>query len=411
MASCPNDIATGRQESLFAADVERHLSELKDALSSSRVCVIGGAGSIGTATIDCLAGFDIGQLVVMDHNENALAGLTRRLQARAEKPRSREILTLPFDYGSDIGHHYFQDHGRFDYVLNFAALKHVRTEKNAYSALALIDTNVLKPALLMDWLAEMNPKAGYFSVSTDKAANPVSFMGASKRLMEHAMFGSGHAEKLTGRKVSARFANVAYSNGSLLESFAQRLQDRVPLAAPVGISRYFISQEEAGELCLLASMLGEDKQILFPKLNPEEHMIAVEEIARRFLEANGYDADVFTLDEEDDAKSAVEGLAAEGKWPLILTPADTAGEKPYEEFVGSNETTVLTPFHELFAVDYDSHLTYSEIDASLARFENLVLGDTDEPLTLETIKAAVAELEPAFAEAHKASDKQLDNRI
>ena len=411
MVNRPNHIATGRQSSLFEEDVSRQTANLKQALSASRVCVIGGAGSIGSATLSLLLGYDIGELVVIDHNENGLANLTRRIQAAPIRPKARQITTLPFDYGSDIAHHFFNDHGHFDYVLNFAALKHVRSEKDVYSALALIDTNVLKPTHLLSWLADANPKASYFSVSTDKAANPVSFMGATKRLMEHAMFGSGHAEQLKGRKVSARFANVAYSNGSLLESFLQRLEARVPLAAPVGISRYFITEEEAGQLCLMAGILGKDGDILFPKLSPEDHLVPVEDIARKFLEANGYEADVFTLDEQDDASASLEKLAAENKWPLILTPADTAGEKPFEEFVGEGEKTHLTDFDELYAIKYGSHLTGSEIDVSLERLESLVLGDHDDTLSLDLLKSIISDLEPRFAESHKASTKRLDDRI
>lgn len=411
MLKCPDVIATNREVSLLTADIERHRKELTEQLSGSRICVIGGAGSIGRATIEQLLDYPIGQIVVIDQDENSLASLMRHIQTRTQSSVVKDIITLPFDYGSAVSKLFFKDHGQFDHVLNFAALKHVRTEKNAYSALALINNNVLKPTRLMNWMADVSPKASYFSVSTDKAANPVSFMGASKRLMEHAMFGSSVAERLQGRKVSARFANVAYSRGSLLESFAQRLQARVPLAAPVGISRYFISQEEAGSLCLLASILGGDNQILFPHLNPEENLIPVEMIARNFLEANGYEADIFTLDETDDAIAALDGLSEQRKWPLVLTPADTAGEKPFEEFVGDGERTSLTPFHELLAVAYSSDLTSSEIETCLSGFEHMLSGNTQTPISLNDVKEQIGLCEPSFLKAHKASEQHLDNRI
>lgn len=411
MIKRPTEIATRRDESLMLQDMLHHQGELAKQLRNARVCVIGGAGSIGQATLEKLATFDIRDLVILDHNENGLASLTRQFQSAAEKPKARSITTLPLDFGSDIAGQFFESHPAFDFVLNFAALKHVRSEKDAFSSLALIETNVLKPVRLLSWLAERNPRTTYFSVSTDKAANPVSIMGATKRLMEHAIFGSRVSLRLTGRKVSARFANVAYSNGSLLESFALRLEAGVPLAAPVGIMRYFLTREEAGELCLLTSLLGDTQTLYIPRLSADENLVAVEDVARQFLEANGYEADVFTLDEEDDAKSALTDLAREKRWPLILTPADTAGEKPFEEFVGQDESAMLSPFRALNAIRYGTHLTSSEIDASLDQFSAMVGGQTAAELSLDLIRSEIAELEPAFAKAHKMTGVRLDDRI
>lgn len=411
MIVCPDQIATDRDISLLADDMRRHEKELQQALHKARVCVIGGAGSIGSATVNELARYPLDELVIIDQNENALANLIRTFRSAPEPPQPRALTTLPFDYASELGRLYFQDHPPFDFILNFAALKHVRTEKDAISALALIDANVLKQARFLSWIADISAKADYFTVSTDKAANPVSFMGATKRLMEHVVFNSKASEKLTGRKVSARFANVAYSNGSLLESFADRMRQRVPLAAPIGISRYFISMQEAGELCLLAAILGESERILIPRLAPEEHLIPVEEIARRFLAANGYEADVFTLEEENDAKASVNALAEQGKWPLILTPADTAGEKPYEEFAGDGETPELSKFHALLRIPYQSGLTASEVEASLEHFTDWMAGRSADQLSLDALKQQIADLEPRFADAHISSAKRLDDRI
>ncbi len=411
MIICPNEIATGRSNSLFAADMNTHGQELTKRLKGARVLVIGGAGSIGTATAKLLSAFPLDQLTVVDHNENALAGLVRRLRAEATLPLAKSIDTLPLDFGHALFYKFLQSAPPFDFVLNFAALKHVRTEKDVFSALALIEANIVRQADLLIQLGKTSPKAQYFSVSTDKAANPVSVMGATKRLMEHVMFQSSASECLTGAKITARFANVAYSNGSLLESFVQRLNDRVPLAAPVGIERFFVSLEEAGQLCLLASILGEDQTIYVPKLDPAENLVAMERIARDFLNVNGFEADIFTLEDETDAKTALEDLALAGRWPLVLTPADTAGEKPYEEFTGEHETTALSAFHELYAVKYASALSSEEIDASLGTFRALLDGESDAEVSLEDIKTEIANLEPRFSKAHIASEKRLDDRI
>ncbi len=411
MIECPDHIATGRQTSLFQADMAHHARALEIGLTGKRVCIIGGGGSIGAATLHLLGQYDIGELVILDHNENALAALARQFQSAPEKPRARTITYLPIDFGSPIAEIYFQSSGTFDLVLNFAALKHVRTERDAFSALALIDTNIIKQARLLRVLTQTSPKARYFSVSTDKAANPVSFMGASKRAMEHVLFGSQSSENFRGKVTSARFANVAYSNGSLLQSFADRLSAQVPLAAPVGISRFFVSHQEAGELCLLSSVLGDDGATYIPKLDPADNLVAMEDVARQFLNANGYEPDVFTLDEADDAKAALEELSKAGKWPLILTPADTAGEKPYEEFVSAGETASLSAFHELYAIPYRSNLTTSEVEASIERFEALMTGQDDRPVTLDLLKSELSDLVEGFDASHRASAKRLDDRI
>lgn len=411
MILCPDHIATGRMTSMFDRDISEHSRHITGMLKNARICVIGGAGSIGASMTRLLATFPLDRLTIIDHNENALANLMRSFRASSSPILAQKIETLPLDFGSELFASFLGSQAPYHFVFNFAALKHVRTERDVFSALALIETNVLKPAHLLQTLGEFMPNTSYFSVSTDKAANPVSFMGATKRLMEHVMFCSSSISKHEASRTAARFANVAYSEGSLLASFEQRMRDRVPLAAPTGILRYFISHTEAAELCLLSALLGDTEHIYFPKLDPMENMVALEEVARKFLHANGYEADIFTMDEEDDAKAALEGPAADRKWPLILTPADTAGEKPYEEFVGENEHAGLTPMHELYAIRYQSELSTREVDASLAEFEAMVRGNSDSELTLDGLKARIANLIPAFSETHIASEKRLDDRI
>ena len=401
----PDQIATGRSTSLFVRDMNANRNALDDTLKGKRVCVIGGAGSIGAATIEVMLDFPIKDLVVIDHNENALASLTRRIHAASSTPNVSSILTLPLDFSGSIAGSFFKETDPFDFVLNFAALKHVRSEKNAFSALALLETNVLKHLIFLKTLKKSHVSANYFSVSTDKAANPVSFMGASKRLMEHVIFGSEASLRLSGKVTSARFANVAYSAGSLLESFATRLHEDSPLAAPEGIERYFLSHKEAGELCLLAAILGEDCQIYIPSLLPDEHLIPMQTVAERFLEANGY-RPVIYIDAER-AKADLDDLKRTGQWPLVITPGNTAGEKPYEEFVGLGETAFSSEFSKLHKIPYQSPTTDMDINTLCDELTNLI----GQNATLSDLKHLISKMEPAFASAHMASDIKLDDRI
>jgi FlaA1/EpsC-like NDP-sugar epimerase len=245
-----------------------------------------------------------------------------------------DFRTLPLDYGSSVMARLLRDSPPYDVVLNFAALKHVRSEKDLYSILQMLDTNIVRHSLFKRWLADHGHGATYFAVSTDKAANPVSLMGASKRLMEDLIFSTAteHSQSTT----SARFANVAFSNGSLLQGFAYRLAKHQPLAVPRDTQRYFISHQEAAELCVLAALVLPDRHIGIPRNNPHLQLQLLESIARRFLEYHRL-MPVCYLDEAQ-ARRDVETLATRGHWPLLLTPLDTSGEKPYEEFVAAGET-------------------------------------------------------------------------
>jgi FlaA1/EpsC-like NDP-sugar epimerase len=257
---------TGRDVPLFEADLERADAALHERLAGRRVLVIGGAGSIGGATVRALCAYDAASLHVLDQNENGLAELTRDIRSSGtEAPRDFRL--LPLDFGGTTTERLLRDAPAYDVVFNFAAIKHVRSEKDVYSLLQLLETNVVKQARLLRWLSNGRAPGHYFSVSTDKAANPVSFMGASKRAMEHVMFSRELAE-LPGTVIgSARFANVAFSAGSLLESFTVRLAKRQPIAAPADTKRYFISMREAAQICLLAVACAPDAHILVPRLD------------------------------------------------------------------------------------------------------------------------------------------------
>lgn len=407
----PTEHITGRTISLLADDLEAHKAALNDALSDKSVLVIGGAGSIGSETISLIAQYPVRSLIVVDQDENGLARLTRRLRSASHSLKAENITTLPFDFGSAVFFAAMNSKPTFDFVLNFAALKHVRSEKDVLTTFQMFDTNILKPARLIDWMASHSPKARYFSVSTDKAANPVSFMGASKRLMEHVTFQKTDKPSFTNGATSARFANVAYSAGSLLESFVQRLEQNVPLAAPDGIRRFFMTLEESGAFCLLASILGKSGTIYVPDLVPAEHLVEMQSAAQSFLKANGYTAELFSLDQQDDATAQLETLKAQGKWPLILTPADTAGEKPYEEFVGANESANPTDFAALKAIGYETRLPEGSLDDLISRIADYSTSSNLENLTSDDLTEWVAQLEPQFKAAHIASDKKLDDRV
>ncbi|AZO31537.1 MULTISPECIES: polysaccharide biosynthesis protein [unclassified Mesorhizobium] len=330
-------LVTGRSESLFANDISASSSKLLDRISGRRILVIGGGGSIGSATTALLTRFQPAAIHVVDHSENYLAELVRNLRGRREGiADGLDFRTFPLDYGSPIAARLLADMRAYDAVLNFAALKHVRSEKDIFSLLQMIDTNLVRHARFKEWLKRYGHASTYFAVSTDKAANPTSLMGASKRLMEDLIFAVGAPEN--GRTTSARFANVAFSNGSLLQNFGLRLAARQPIAVPRDTRRYFVTQAEAAEICVLATFLAPDGHIVFPHMEAEVHLQPLENIAARFLAHFGFEPEFY--EDEDQARNAVDSAAARDRWPVLLTPLDTSGEKPYEEFLGHGEKAV-----------------------------------------------------------------------
>ncbi|WP_245304280.1 polysaccharide biosynthesis protein [Hoeflea olei] len=398
--------------SLLTDDLRKFSGTLTERVKGKRILAIGAAGSIGSSTVEVLAGFEPASLHVVDHNENELAELVRTLRSREQALAVADFRTLPLDYGSPAMRLLLHEEGPYDIVLNFAAIKHVRSEKDVFSMLQMFDTNFLKQSQLLRWLGETGFTGRFFSVSTDKAANPSSFMGASKRLMEHVMFSGEAAEGLKATITSARFANVAFSNGSLLQSFERRLQQGQPLAAPRDTRRYFVSLEESGQLCALASVCGPDQHIMVPKLDPDEHLLPLENMARSFLEAMGYTPEIMT--EEAEARASVARLRAEGRWPLLLTPLDTAGEKPYEEFVAEGETALDVGFGELMAIAYkpaEKGLVSALIKDVEAIFRDTASLARPPSLDKDRLKTLVARIEPSFLTTHKYSDKTLDLRV
>src|ERR1700733_5562531 len=325
-------LTTGRTASLFAEDIKARHDILRSAIGARRILVTGGAGSIGSATLELLFRYAPAAVHVIDLAENGLAELVRDFRSRPEPLVTGEFRLLPIDYGSAATERLLQSETAYDLVLHFAAHKHVRSEKDVPSVIQMLDTNVIKMHRFTKWLHKYGHGKRCFAVSTDKAANPTSLMGASKRLMEHVLFSIGSNGSSA---TSTRFANVAFSNGSLLQGFLYRLARRQPLAVPREVRRYFVSPGEAAEICLLSAGAGEHGHITFPRLDPNEHLRPLVDIAVALLEHLGLKPSFY----EDEAKAcaATETELKRDAYPVLLTPLDTSGEKPYEEFVAIDE--------------------------------------------------------------------------
>jgi FlaA1/EpsC-like NDP-sugar epimerase len=400
-------VATGRTTSLFATDLAQCEAAIRAAIEGKRVLAIGGAGSIGASTVSLLANYEPLALHVVDQNENGLAELVRQLRSRRDPLAVADFRSLPLDYGAASFRHFLASEPVYDVVLNFAALKHVRTEKDPFSTLQMFETNLLKQARLMSWLGKTGFSGRFFTVSTDKAANPSSMMGASKRAMEHVLFNSTPARQLAGTKTSARFANVAFSNGSLLQSFELRLARGEPLAAPSHTRRYFVSMEEAGEICTLASLCAPNHSIVLPRLNPEDHLIEMQEIAERILRRNGYEPVLYS--DEIAACRNVEEERSRQRWPLLITQLDTAGEKPFEEFLAKGEVASDIGLEGLQATQYLPAPTEA-IDEMLSELAMVV--ETDNAvLSKDYLKRLLAKVEPEFLTSHRESMLNLDQRV
>ncbi len=336
-----NKCVTQRSSSLFLPDIQRFGQVLSTRIDARSVLVIGGAGSIGTAFIKALLHYKPTKLVVVDTNENSLTELVRDLRSSLDYNIPATFLTYPIDFGDPVFEKLLRHEGPFDIVANFAAHKHVRSEKDPYAMEAMLTNNVFKAKLLLDLLLKYKPER-FFCVSTDKAANPVNVMGASKKLMEQVIMAYSELLHIT----TARFANVAFSNGSLPAGFLERIAKQQPLSAPMDVERYFVSPEEAGQLCLLACMLGNTGEIFFPKLDPKSDVQKFSTIATTLLQTLGYQADICNTEQEAREKAAQ--LSPESStWPVYFFQSDTSGEKAYEEFYTENEIIDLERFEAL----------------------------------------------------------------
>lgn len=396
-------IVTRRGGSLFAGDIAARASELHDRISKRRILVVGGGGSIGSATTALLTRFQPAAIHVVDHSENYLAELVRNLRGRREGlDTDLDFRTFPLDYGSPVTARLLADMPAYDAVLNFAALKHVRSEKDIFSLLQMVDTNLVRHARFKEWLKRYGHASSYFAVSTDKAANPTSLMGASKRLMEDLIFAVGTDEK--SQTTSARFANVAFSNGSLLQGFGLRLAAQQPIAVPSQTRRYFVSQAEAAEICVLATFVTPDRHIVFPRMDAESHLQLLEEIAARFLANAGFEPEFY--EDEAQAREAVASASARKRWPVLLTPLDTSGEKPYEEFLGRGEQEVDIGLASLSALP---HLPTAAVDSRLFETLQELVNDPDPRTGKEEIVRIFASVLANFQ--HVETGRNLDQRL
>jgi nucleoside-diphosphate-sugar epimerase len=395
-------IVTGRTTSLFASDLEASSEPVLAKLRDRRILVIGGGGSIGAATVRIILDYQPSALHIVDHSENYLAELVRELRGRSAGIPDIDFRALPLDYGGPVMERFLADSPPYDVVLNFAALKHVRSEKDIYSVLQMFDTNVVGHLRFKRWLADHRHGATYFAVSTDKAANPVSLMGASKRLMEDLIFDVAAARCQS--TTSARFANVAFSNGSLLQGFGYRLAKRQPLAVPRDTRRYFISHQEAGELCLLATCRIPDGHIAVPRVDATLQLQLLEDIACACLDYWGLSAERYV--DEAQARNDVEPLAREGRWPLLLTPLDTGGEKPFEEFVGAGESAIDCGLLNVSALRHIPGVTAGqELFEQIARW----VDEPDFAIAKAKFVSVISAALPNFR--HSQSEQNLDQRL
>lgn len=390
----------GRERAIIVEDIERHAKILEEAVRGARVLVYGGAGSIGKEVVSQIFKLNPRTLHVVDISENDLVELVRELRSSLGYIGG-ETRFLPIDMGSVEAAAFLASQPSYDYVLNLAAMKHVRTEKDAYSLMRMIKVNVLD-TLATFRAANLAGTKKYFAVSTDKATNPASLMGATKRIMEDALF-EGAADTAVS---TARFANVAFSNGSLLHGFRQRLLRGQPLSAPRDVRRYFVTGEESGLLCLASLILGGRHEIFFPKLDPASEMVTFADIAVRFLAACGYEA--VEVSSEDEARVSAASLIQQKKWPCYFFNSDTAGEKPFEEFYSDSDEVDWARFSDIGVIT--ARCLTDDRRAHLAAFLDTIealraSGNWSKRELVGAIHEACPEL------AHADSDRFLDEKM
>ena len=388
----------GRKKALFTHDISKHEEELCNIVSSSRFLVLGGAGSIGQAVTKEIFKRNPSKLHVVDISENNMVELVRDVRSSFGYIEG-DFQTFALDIGSVEYDAFIKADGQYDYVLNLSALKHVRSEKDPFTLMRMIDVNVFNTDKTIQQSIDCGAKK-YFCVSTDKAANPVNMMGASKRIME--MFLMRKSEEIAIS--TARFANVAFSDGSLLHGFNQRIQKQQPIVAPSDIKRYFVTPQESGELCLMSCVFGENRDIFFPKLSEALHLITFADIAVKYLQDRGYEP--FLCKTEDEARELVKTLPAKGKWPCLFTESDTTGEKDFEEFFTDSETLDMERFENLGIIKNDAIFE----QALLAEFEETITQmKTDKAWTKDEIVSLFFKMLPDFG--HKETGKYLDGKM
>lgn len=388
----------GRTEPLFRSDIVNSNSELCSAVSNSKFLVLGGAGSIGQAVVKEIFKRNPLKLHVVDISENNLTELVRDVRSSFGYIDG-DFQTFALDIGTLEYDAFFKADGVYDYVLNLSALKHVRSEKDPYTLMRMIEVNIFNTDKTIQQCIKAGAKK-YFCVSTDKAANPVNMMGASKRIMEMFLM----RRSLEINISTARFANVAFSDGSLLHGFNQRLEKRQPIVAPNDIKRYFVTPQESGELCLMSCIFGENRDIFFPKLSESLHLISFADIAVKYLKQKGFEPVLCTS--EDEAREFAKTLPEQGKWPCLFTESDTTGEKDFEEFFTDAETLDMERFKNLGVIkntpEFDDQLI-QEFEETITNMKNDLAWDK------ESIVKLFFKMIPDFG--HKETGKYLDGKM
>ena len=382
----------------FNRSISNHQVLLRKSILEKNILVIGGAGTIGFSYIKQVLKYKPSKITVVDINENGLTELTRDLRSSNLLDYNPEYITYPVNLLSDTFDKIFNS-GTWQIVANFSAHKHVRSEKDKISVEALIKNNVYGAIKLLN-LCELNPPKYFFSVSTDKAANPVNMMGASKRIMEMFLMRESSSLPIS----TARFANVAFSDGSLLHGFNQRIAKKQPFSAPNDVRRYFVTAHESGELCLLSGLLGYNKDIFFPKLSEHLHLIKFSEIAVRYLRERGYEP--YECESEDEARDRAEELIANKHWPCYFFKSDTTGEKDFEEFFTDNEDLDMERFETVGVIKNQPEFDEAKLDDFMNGIEALRKKGT---WAKDDIVKLYFGLLPEFA--HKETGKYLDQRM
>jgi FlaA1/EpsC-like NDP-sugar epimerase len=388
----------GRDKLLFTQDIHQHEKQLLDLVASSTFLVIGGAGSIGQAVTKEIFKRNPLKLHVVDISENNMVELVRDIRSSFGYIEG-DFQTFALDIGSEEYDAFIEADGNYDYVLNLSALKHVRSEKDPFTLMRMINVNIFNTDKTIQQSIAKGVKK-YFCVSTDKAANPVNMMGASKRIME--MFLMRRSKEIAIS--TARFANVAFSDGSLLHGFNQRIMKMQPIVAPNDIKRYFVIPEESGQLCLMSCVFGENRDIFFPKLSESLHLITFADIAVKYLNDLGYQP--FLCKDEDEARLLMATLPAEGKWPCLFTASDTTGEKDFEEFFTENEVLDMNRFENLGVIKND--LNFDEEKLNLFT-ESIGALKKEGKWNKEQIVDLFFKMIPGFG--HKETGKYLDAKM
>lgn len=388
----------GRNKELFIEDIKIHSVQLADIVSSSSFLVLGGAGSIGQAVVKEIFKRNPKKLHVVDISENNLVELVRDIRSSFGYIEG-DFQTFALDIGTEEYDAFIQADGKYDYVLNLSALKHVRSEKDPYTLMRMINVNILNTIKTINQ-SVVGGARKYFCVSTDKAANPANMMGASKRIMEMFLMRCSKNISIS----TARFANVAFSDGSLLHGFNQRLDKKQPIVAPNDIKRYFVTPKESGELCLMSCIFGENRDIFFPKLSESLHLISFSDIAVKYLQDKGYTP--LLCNSEDEARSLIDEINNNAEWPCLFSDSDTTGEKDFEEFFTENEVLDMERFHNLGVIKNPEGFDSSKLDYFASEIEQIKKrGVWNKQEIVDLFKIMI----PDFN--HKETGKYLDSKM